>query len=144
MNATIERLMEMPREMGIAQAAYVLGRSEDHIARAIAAGRIEAQADEGRGSGAKRRNITITRESLLIYIVRSTTGDKLTLMRSIKQRMPANLVALAQLVAAPQPLSDATAAPAPQTQRRPRNIIPHPALADHPEFDFASRLKTGA
>lgn len=143
MNATIERLMEMPREMSISQAAYVLGRSEDHIARAVQTGRIEAQADEGRGTSGKRRSITITRESLLVYIIRSTTGDKLTLMQTIKQRMPANLVALAQLIAAPQPLADA-AAPAPQASRRPRNIIPHPALIDHPEFDFASRLKTGA
>jgi len=118
MNATIERLMELPREMSISQAAFVLGRSDDHVARAVQAGRIEAQADEGRGTSGKRRSITLTREALLVYIVRSTTGDKLTLMQTIKQRMDANMLALAQLIASPQPLAAPDSAPSPKATQQ--------------------------
>lgn len=140
MNASIERLIEMPREMTISQAAYVLGRSDDFVERAINTNpaRIESRADEGRGTGRRNSHI-ITREALLVYIVRTTRGDRLTLMSAIEQRLPKALLDLAQRIACgvkelpPQPSSEAR-----------RKIIPHPALKNHPEFPFAASLHTEA
>ncbi len=101
MNPAIERLKDMPRELTAEQAAYVMDRSRDFIIRAINAkpSKLEHRADSGRGSGANRRYL-ITREALLVFIVRSTGGDRMTLMQAVDALLPKSLRDLAHLVAA--------------------------------------------
>lgn len=130
--------------MTIAQAAYVLDRTEDHVERAIKSSRLESRADEGRGTTSRRRHITITRESLLVYIIRYTTGgDRLTLMLAIEQLLPPAMLQLARHVVTPPPPLPPQALEASTTSmpKRRGNIIPHPALKNHPEFPFTASLQ---
>ena len=127
MSATVERLAQSPREMTIAHAAHVLDRSDDHVARAIKTGNLESRADPGRGL--RRQYILITREALLAYIVRSTSGDRLTLMRAIEQLLPKPCQDLAQSIVSPQPQPD-NVIPM-RAARRPQS---KPETFDHPDL----------
>jgi hypothetical protein len=138
MSQAIERLQQMPREMTSEQAAYVLDRSSDFIKRAINSkpAKLEARGDSGRGTGANLRYY-ISRETLLTYIVRNTSGDRFTLMHSIKELLDKKLHDLALKVAAestadPQPPSWITSSKQPRTARAAR--VQADPFADHPDF----------
>lgn len=128
MSQAIERLKDMPREMTAEQAGYVLDRGRDFIVRAIKAGKIEHRGDSGRGTGDNLRYF-ISRESLLAYIVKSTGGDRLTLMHAIADLLPKKLQDLAQQVAA---ATDAP--PSPPSWLQPRSK-PRAAVLHRPQPD---------
>lgn len=134
MNPAIERLKDMPREMTADQAAFVLDRSHDFIIRSVNrkdGQGIEHRRDSGRGTGANGRYI-ITQEALLVFIVRSTGGDRLTLMQAIDELLPKRLRELAHQIAS---------APA-REGALPENVIPMKRkraahadrFANHPDF----------
>jgi hypothetical protein len=138
MSQAIERLQKMPREMTSEQAGYVLDRSSDFIKRAINSkpAKLEARGDSGRGTGANLRYY-ISREALLTYIVRNTGGDRFTLLRAIRELLPAKLHELALQVAA-----ESTAEPvAPSwiiSSKQPRSTraarVQSDPFAGHPDF----------
>jgi|GEM_PF-2667418 len=138
MSQEIERLKEMPRVMTAEQAAYVMDRSRDFIIRACNSkpAKLEHRADNGRGTGSNHRYY-ITREAMLVFIVRTTGGDRFTLMQAITDHLPLKLQELAQKVAAAST----------QPTELPPNVLPMRAsnrragkpapLFDHPDL-FAS------
>lgn len=130
MSQAIERLRDMPREMTADQAGYVLDRSRHFIQRAINSkpAKLECRSDSGRGTGANIRYY-ISREALLTYIVRNTSGDRFTLLRAIKELLPAKLHELALQVAAA-----ADAPPAPPSWLQPRSK-PRAAVLHRPQPD---------
>jgi hypothetical protein len=87
MDPTITRLAEMPEEMTIDQVAYVLARSPDFVTRASTRGHIESRADLGRGSGLNHRYV-ITRAAVLLYLIRSTRGERTLLLGAIGSTFP--------------------------------------------------------
>lgn len=141
MSQAIERLKEMPREMTAEQAGYVLDRGRDFIVRAINSkpSKLEHRADNGRGTGGNQRYY-ISREALLTFIVRSTGGDRFTLLRAIHELLPKKLHELALQVAAeecttaaepeaPKWLQDSSKARSPRAAR----VQPDP-FEGHPDF----------
>lgn len=136
MSQAIERLKEMPREMTSEQAGHVLDRSRHFISRAIVSQKLEHRGDTGRGNGDNPRYF-ISQEALLAFIVRSTGGDRMTLMHAIKELLPKRLHDLALKVAAettdaPKPPSWLQASQKARTARAAR-VQPDP-FADHPDF----------
>jgi hypothetical protein len=87
MDPTITRLAEMAEEMTIDQVAYVLGRHRDFVTRMCQRGGIESRADIGRGEGLNHRYV-ITRAAVILYIIRSTRGEKTLLLTAIARAFP--------------------------------------------------------
>lgn len=106
----VERFIQHARpEMSTEEVAYILGDSASSVRRACGLGKIEAIAPNSRGADI-RRAFRITEQSLLIYIVRTSTPPRDALMRSIARALP-QYVALANDIAQQADRSTASTPP---------------------------------
>jgi hypothetical protein len=87
MDPAITRLAEFESELTLDQAAYVLARGTDFVARAVQQGRIAGRMDNARGSGANHRYL-ISRPALITYLIKATTGDRSLLLTAIATHWP--------------------------------------------------------
>ncbi|GAA5137469.1 hypothetical protein GCM10023213_14220 [Prosthecobacter algae] len=133
MDPDLKRLLATPRDrdLTVREVADVLMVHEVTITRAVNRGDIESKRHSGRGQGS-RHSIRITREAVLVYIVKICSGDRTALFHSIQTSCPPAWLDLALKTAGLHTLSPA---PAPlaisPNQKRPKAAPATDPLAGH-------------
>jgi hypothetical protein len=129
MDPDITRLCSIPGndDLTTNQVEYVLDVRERSVRRMIRKGNLEAKRYDAGGTGEHGR-LRVSRQAVVNYLLRITTGDKTALLSAIAERCPQYL-----------PKAQPPAAPLPANvvdinelrKARPKRPTPDP-YADHP------------
>jgi hypothetical protein len=130
MHPAVSRLANYGEEFSAQDAADILGMHRTALVRIIKKPNTLLEAREHNSGNGSNPRYFITREALLRYLVKSTTGDKTVLFAAIREKFPRSLALLEEQALPPNaiPIFGHTAAkprkPAAGTDR----------LANHPDL----------
>lgn len=134
MDPDLSRLcsIEGDHDLTAAEVEHVLGLKERTVRRMVIKGKIEAKRYDAGGDGNQRR-IRISRQAVVNYLLKITTGDKTALLSAIAAQCPQYLPAAQGLKSEPAPLPPNVVPISEGTKPRHKKPLGDP-YADHPRL----------